>query len=359
MAKLTSPKISVTFAELGASAVTRGSKGTVAIIVRDAKEIKPFSISMASQTPDGLGMANQDYIRRAFTGYIDPPKKVIVYVAPERDEDEDLSAALAWMATQNFDYLAGPLDCTRNEAEAIASWIRSMRAAACVKYKAVLPNCAADNCAIVNFVGDGMTDGTTVWTTAEYCSRIAGLLAGTPMKIAATFAPLPELSDCRRLTKEEGDEAVGSGKLALCWDGRQVKLNRAVSSFVTTVDGMGDSFKKIKIVEAMDLISTDITATAEDGYIGKYANTYDNKLLLITAIRGYFQGLERDSLVQSRYTVDIDVEAQEQYLASMGVGTGSMSEQEIREADTGTHIFILIRCRLLDAIEDIDIRIMI
>lgn len=493
MAKLTAPNISVTFTELGISAIQRGDKGTVAIIVRDAVLMAPFAISMASQIPDILGVENQDYIRRAFTGYINPPKKVIVYVAPERaaapaephaaagvaaqswatelgdklasdlvsadvaigadgsvtgtlkyvtgwtefnsadeseqngyffplhlDEekyggksitvqrnggkaktakdldwvlrvpdndavwtvkcgseeivtlrftkaalgegavkntDENLSAALAYMATQDFDYLVGPSDCTAAETGAIASWIKSMRAASCVKYKAVLPNCAADNYAIVNFVAEDLTAGDVVYTTAEYCSRIAGLLAGTPMKIAATYAPLPELTDVKRLTREEQDEAVGAGKLILVWDGRKVKLSRAVNSFVTTTEGMLDSFKKIKIVEIMDLIRTDITATAEDGYIGKYANSYDNKLLLITAIRGYFQGLERDGLVQPGYTVDIDLEAQEQYLRGKGTDISEMRERQIREADTGSWVFLLIRCKILDAIEDIRISV--
>lgn len=356
MAKLTTPNISVTFTELGVSAITRGDKGTVAIIVRDAAEMAPFALSMASQTPGTLGVKNQEYIKRAFGGYIDPPKKVIVYVAPPED-DEDLADALAFMGTQDFDYLVGPADCAAAEAAAIAGWVKSMRTAYGVKYKAVLPNCAADHYAVVNFAGEDLADGDTVYTTAEYCSRIAGLLAGTPMKIAATYAPLSELSDVKRLSREEQDEAVGAGKLIAVWDGRKVKLSRAVNSFVTTVPGTGDSFKKIKLVEAMDLIRTDITAAAEDGYIGKYANTYDNKLLLITAIRSYFQGLERDGLVQSGYTVDIDAEAQEQYLADIGMDTGSMSEQEIREADTGTRVFIKIVCKLLDAIEDIGISV--
>lgn len=111
------------------------------------------------------------------------------------------------------------------------------------------------------------------------------------MKISATYAPLPELTDVDRLTRDELDAAVNAGKLALKWDGRKVKVARAVNSFVTTSQGMLDSFKKIKIVEIMDLIRTDITATAEDSYIGKYANTYDNKLLLVTAVPGLFHGL--------------------------------------------------------------------
>lgn len=350
MAKLTSPLVSVTFTELGISAITRGDKGTVALIVRDEAEMLPFAITQASQTPDALGKETQDYIKRTFLGYVNPPKKVIVYVM---GADSRLADALDYMAAQVFDYICGPADCTREEASDIASWVKSQRLNNGAKFKAVLPNHPADNFAIVNFTGDAMTDGVTVWATAEYCSRIAGLLAGTPMKIAATYAPLPELSDCARLTKEEADEAVGRGELSLRWDGRKVKLNRAVTSLVTTSQGMLDSFKKIKIVEIMDLIRTDITATAEDEYVGKYANTYDNKLLLITAIRGYFMGLEQSQLVQPGYTVDLDVDAIEQYLTSRGMNTGEMTEQQLREADTGSHVFIIVRCKILDAIEDI------
>lgn len=354
MAKLTSPQISVNFTELGISAITRGDKGTVALIVRDEAGGGWLTLTGSSQVPDTLGKKNQDYIKRTFAGYVTPPRKVIVYVM---GADGSLADALDCMAAQVFDYICGPADCTGDEAADIASWVKSQRLNNGAKYKAVLPNCPADNYAVVNFTGEAMTDGVTVWTTAEYCSRVAGLLAGTPMKISATYAPLPELSDCARLTKTEADEAVGSGELALRWDGRKVKLDRAVTSLVTTSQGMLDSFKKIKIVEVMDLIRTDITSTAEDEYVGKFANSYDNRLLLITAIRGYFMGLEQSGLVQAGYAVDLDTDAIEQYLVSRGVSTEEMSEQEIREADTGSHVFIKVRCKILDAIEDIIIEV--
>lgn len=358
MGNLGTPKINVTFTELGISAIQRGDKGVVAVIVRDAAEVAPVSLTQASQTPAELGAANQAYVKRTFTGYVNPPKKVIVYTAPE-EGDADLTGALDYMATQNFDYIVGPPDCSAAEAAAIASWVKSQRLNNGTKYKAVLPKQASDSYPIVNFTAAGMTDGATVYTTAEYCSRIAGLLAGTPMKIAATYAPLPELSDVTRLTREEQEAAIGRGELILVWDGRKVKVSRAVPSLVTTSEGMLDSFKKIKIVEIMDLIRTDIVATAEDDYIGKYANTYQNKLLLVTAIRGYFMGLEQDGLVQPGYTVEIDVDAQEQYLMSKGTDTSGMTAQEIREADTGTHVFLKVACKILDAIEDIDIDITI
>ena len=355
MANLNSPSVSVVFTELGITAINRGDKGVVAVILRDTASVDPVALTQASQIPSTLGADNQAYLQRAFLGYVNPPKKVIAYTTDA--EDANLTQALAYMATQDFDYLVGPADCSSSEAAAIATWVDSQRTNNGAKYKAVLPNQASDKYPIINFTASGMTDGTEEYTTAEYCSRIAGLLAWTPMKIAATYAPLPELTDVDRLTKEELDAAVNAGELALKWDGRQVKVDRAVNSFVTTSQGMLDSFKKIKIVEIMDLIRTDITATAEDSYIGKYANTYDNKLLLVTAIRGYFMGLEQDQLVQPGYTVDIDVSAQEQYLVARGVDTSEMTEQEIREADTGSHVFLLIRCKILDAIEDIDIQV--
>ena len=358
MANLTSPKISVTFTELGISAVNRGSKGVVAIIVRDAAEVEPVAITQATQIPAALGEANRAYIARAFTGYVDPPKKVLVYTAPV-EGDEDLADALGWLATEDFDYLAGPADCSEQEAAAIAAWIKSQRAMCGAKYKAVLPNCAADSYAVVNFGADKLYAGKETYTAAQYCARIAGLLAGTPMSISATYAPLPELTDVHRLTHDEQDEAIAAGKLIAIWDGRKVKLSRAVNSMTTTTAGMLDSFKKIKIVEIMDLIRTDITATAEDSYIGKYANTYDNKLLLIAAIRGYLMGLANDKLIGSDFTVEIDLDAQAAWLNSNGTDTAEMSDQEIKEAATGTQVFIRIKCTILDAVEDITIAVSI
>lgn len=362
MAKLTSPKITVTFTELGITAITRGDKGTVALILREDGITKPFAITQANQIPEGLGKENTDCIKRTFLGYVTPPKKVIVFpmasAAPAGEEPaRTLNDALDYMQGQVADYLCGPLDCTREEAGDIASWVKSQRLNEGSKIKAVLPELPADSYPIVNFCGTGMTDGTTVWSTAAYCSRIAGALAGTPMKISATYCPLPELTGCDHLSREDADKAVGDGKLVLRWDGRQVKLNRAVNSLITTSQGMLDSFKKIKLVEIMDLIRTDISQTCEDDYVGKFANSYDNKMLLVTAIRGYLMGLARDSLIKTGYTVELDTEAIAEFLVSKGTDIEGWDAQKLKEADTGSHVFILVRCKILDAIEDIEIRV--
>ena len=148
------------------------------------------------------------------------------------------------------------------------------------------------------------------------------------------------------------DTAVDAGKLIVWFDGEKVKTARGVNSLTTTTQDKGDSFKKIKIVEAMDMIATDIRTTAEDDYLGKYANTYDNKCLLISAIGNYFDQLKLDGVI-SAYTIGIDIEANRSYLKGKGIDVESMSDDEIKVADTGSFVFLKAAVKIFDAIEDI------
>ena len=57
--------------------------------------------------------------------------------------------------------------------------------------------------------------------------------------------------------------------------------------------------------------------------------------------------------------MSIDLQAQENYLKAKGIDTESMNEQDIKEANTGSKVFIAANISILDAIEDIDIQIAI
>lgn len=83
--------------------------------------------------------------------------------------------------------------------------------------------------------GDNTVTITRKTYTAEQGTpRIAGILAGTDVTISATYAPLKDFDDVERLDPEARNTAVGAGKLLGFWDGEKVKLDRAVTSFVTT-----------------------------------------------------------------------------------------------------------------------------
>jgi hypothetical protein len=366
------PSINISFIEKAITAIKRGERGVVMLLVKDtlaAPATNPVTVVLESDIPTGLSDTTKEQIKLAMIGYVNAPKKVLVYcmgIAADAETavvEAGYSAALEAIETIKFDYLAIPTVQTDGKGQDIATWIKSVRTNKKKKVKAVLPNVAADTEGVINYTieknvkTESVTgeDGTvttvdTNYTAEQYCSRIAGLIAGTPLTISATYAPLPELSDCTRLN--DIDTPVDDGEFILFYDGEKVKVVRAVNSFVTTIDGKGDSFKKIKIVEAMDMINDDITKTAQDSYLGKYANSYNNKCILMTAIGGYFKQLLKDGIISS-YAVDIDIEAQTIYLQSKGIDTSEMSEDDIRVADTGSKVFLKGNVKILDAIEDI------
>lgn len=162
-----------------------------------------------------------------------------------------------------WDYLVIP-EIADIDVQTIATWIKGMRTTKDKMVKAVLPNCAADFEGIVNFTNTQITTKAKTYTTAQYCSRIAGMIAGTPMTISCTFAPLPEVIDCDKYTKDQMDTKVGNGELFVMFDGSKYKIARGVNSFITTIQGKGDEFKKIKLVDLMDMIHDDIKNTAND-----------------------------------------------------------------------------------------------
>lgn len=352
------PSIDIAFKEEGVTATQRGERGIVALILKDTAILDEnvFEITTTTDIPTQLDDFNKEQIELALIGYVTPPRKVIVYVLP--NDSTDYVEAQEYLESIRWDYVAVP-EIDPTETNSFASWIKSLRDTKNKRVKAVLPNIPADHEGIINFDDDPVT-ADREYTTAEYCSRIAGLIAGTPLTIASTFAPLPEVIDCRKRTIDELDQEISNGKLVLYNDGEKVKVARGVNSLVTTTEGKLESFKKIKIVEAMDLIHDDIKKVAEDSYLGKYANSYDNKCLLIMAILGYLEGLELDGILDTgKSEVSIDLDKQANYLKSTGVDVDSMSELEIKNANTKDKVFLQASIKILDAIEEITLDITI
>ena len=379
MATLTSPSMTVAFIEKAASAITRGGRGIVMLVLRDASITTTpdkRTIRDVSEVPTTYSAANQKYIKDALKGYTTSPLKVLVYTMPVKasgdtaeDEAEKYTAMFAYLETAKFQWLAIPTVDTDEKTSDVVSWVKSQRNNNANMVKAVLPDAnSADTEGIINWAVSLYTvsDSTrTEVTPEEACPRIAGLLAGTGSTISATYAPLKDFDDVERLTKDERNTAIAAGKLIAFWDGEKVKLDRAITSLTTTTDTKGDSFKKIKLVEDMDMIKTDIQKTIEDEYIGKYANSYDNKCLLITAINGYFMQLANDGIIEAG-TCEIDIDDQRAYLISKGkkvvidgeeIDPNDLTDDQVKVANTDSHVFLKSNVTLLDAIEDVSIKI--
>ena len=446
------PSITVTFAELAATAIQRGERGIIAMILKSdtASSQGAFSFTKATEIPATFDSTCAAQIKLAFIGYQNPPKKVLGFVLKATDytstpatlaecdnpvsegwyelsgedyvlsadtiaksgvlyyeEDEqsetgysqvndvnyasnpktsgwyelvggvwtasndtypvtgktyytksagtsnvtDYTAAYDYLSGVKFQYLVVPTVATDGQTSGVVSFVKEQRGEGNL-IKAILPNTAADHEGIINVTTPAWIEGETVYTAEQYCSRVAGIIAGTPLTMSATYAPVTELTDCTHLTKSEADAAAEAGQFIAMWDGEKVKMGRAITSLVTTSATKNTQYQKIKIVDAMDMISTDVRKTCEDSYIGKYPNTYSNKLSLIAAISGYFDGLVLDTVI-SGYTIGIDIDANKLYLQGRGVDTSEMTDQELKTANTGSSVFLVATISMVDAIEDI------
>jgi hypothetical protein len=351
------PNINIEFKSTGITAIKRGERGIVALVMKDATNNGFKEILTVADIPATLSDSNKDAIKFALIGGVKPPSKVVIYVQPTASAD--YTEAQAYLETVKWDYLA-VVDIAAEDVADIATWIKGIRENLNKKVKAVLPDSAGDNEGIINFTTDTIEVGEIPYSNVEYCPRIAGLLAGTPLNMSATFQVLPEVTDVSpRLTKAQLDTAIDAGKFEIFHDGEKVKVARAVNSLQTTTQDKGDSFKKIKVVDILDLIYGDIKKTAEGNYIGKFSNSYDNKCLLITAINGYFEQLIADGLLDNKAinSVAIDEVTQENYLQDKGIDISTMTAQQIKEANTDDQVFLAAQIKPLDAIEDISLGI--
>lgn len=342
------PQILINFKNNGATAIKRSSRGVVALIVKDSTSTKNTFVcnKLTDAESSEFTAANYDYIKLAFAAA--PAKVIVERVAADA---ADYNEALKRLENKYFNYLAVP-GIEAGKVADIMSFIKTARDNKKKTFKAVLPNAVGDHEGIINFATEGIVVGDKTYSASDYTARIAGLLAALPLSMSATYVTLPEV-DSVTDTPNPGD-AIDQGKLILLNDGEKVKLGRAVNSLATTGSKSAE-FKKIKIVEAMDLIRDDIRSTFEEGYIGKVINNYDNKSLFVAAVNAYFKELARIDVLDSSYDnkVKIDQVATTIYLQGKGVDVESMKEEEIKKANTGSQVFVCGDVRLVDAMEDL------
>lgn len=347
------PEILINFKTQGATAIERSARGIVALILKDdtgsfdTKVYKSIDkIDAADWTAD-----NKDYIEKAFMG---TPSQVIV----ERiaTTDADYSKGLERLKNKKWNYLAIP-GIEDAQVASIISWIKTERDTNKKTYKAVLPKAAADHEGIINFTTEDIKGNDKTYSASQYTGRIAGVLAGLPFTNSATYYELSEVESITESTDPDGD--IDGGKLILINDGTKIKVGRGVNSLTTTNEAKGEEFQKIKIVDSVDLVRDDIRNTFDGSYVGKITNSYDHKVLFLSAVNAYFEQLERLEVLDNAYDNKalIDVEAQRTYLLSKGVDVDSLKPQEIKEYNTGSKVFATAKVKFLDAMEDLNMEI--
>lgn len=119
------------------------------------------------------------------------------------------------------------------------------------------------------------------------------------------------------------------------------------------------------MTSAVDLIRYYAVTTIEDEYQGKCSNSYDNKCILLTALRTYLQSLEDGSvLLRDSSGAEMDAAAIRTFLISQASTAGDLQEaerikaltdSEVIKEDTGSYVFIRLYGYVLDAMEDFSV----
>ena len=354
------PTLKIAFEKAAQTVVSRSKKGIVAVMVRDEEAQGVYTMSSTLFIPPELGEANKAHIRTAFEGSDRgaPSQVVLAVIAPGTDTTDALEAGLKLLESYSIDYLAGPPDVTAEELELLNTWVLGQRELyRTVKLVRPFLTTGSDEMGIIELDETGLADKNGPVTAASFCARLAGILAGIPMRMSATNVPLPELTAVTSRTLLEQQEAINNGKLIFVHDGLQAKIARAVNSMTTIPQKGKADWSKIKIVEGMDLIRYYLRNTIDQNYVGQHENVYDKKQILITAIQNFFYYLESAGVLNPGESVaEVDYDRQLEWINAQGVSTTDMSRQEVLEYQTDSWVFIHCSGRIVDAMEDFDIR---
>ena len=344
------PQILIRFKTAGGTAIRRSARGQVVVLITgNAPATAGFS-RLEQVSREAVGEYGYKLLQLCFLGN---PAKVhlVTYVKGTEQSTLEGCTPLAeggWLCAPQMD------------AGVLAAFVKDKREQG-RPMRAVLTTEDSPDCAgVVNFTtGDiwvRLEEQVQQVSTADYCARIAGILAGLSLRESATYYNVGEVTGFTPSADPEGD--IGKGRLILDQGSDGVRLSRAVTSLVTLKNGGEAAFQKIKITEGVDLIRADIRSAFESEYVGKVLNDYDSKLLLVTAINSYFAGLEGSVLdTGHKSQASVDFEAQKAWLESRGVNTETMTDTAILSANTGSQVFLRANVRFADAMEDLTFEI--
>lgn len=351
--------VKITFEADPNTSITQLDTGTVALLLQDnVSYVGNYTITNVNQIPTTLAKENQEYIRLALLG---GPQKVIAVVQEGTATAVDIDTTkFGILETLTFDYLAIPgIDST--DATAVATWAESVNANPIHRFSVILPNTAADDVHVINYAQTSTTIGGKSYTTTQATPWVAGHIAATIPAQSMTMHGT-DADTCSAMTIAEIDAAGEDGELVMFDDGTTVRFANDANSLTTIGDKQDDTYQDIRCVAIMDLFYNSAKIQILEKYIGKYPNSYQNKLLLVSEIYSLLKDFENSGLCEQGDTdCNIDVEAQTAYLREVGYktkdgrGVDDMTKDEILRANTKKKVFIKCRMKPLGAIESVEI----
>ncbi|ASN68289.1 putative tail sheath protein [uncultured Caudovirales phage] len=160
---------------------------------------------------------------------------------------------------------------------------------------------------IVNIGTKGVYEGIK-YTPAETACYIAALAIGKGLKESVCNERTIFEDVEPRLSKEEIEIALASGTLVLVQDDNDVIVVDDVNTLKKYNEEQNDTWGYIRGIKFMNAVDGD-TALKRKEFIGKIPNNKTGQLVVICALKQYFEVLEKEGVIED-FSVEVDTELQ-------------------------------------------------
>ena len=347
-------KLIFTLKALSTDINVRSTHGTLIMILDDPTLSGKYVYKKFKKVTDEWSEENKGYIKKAFADY--GVKKVMVFSG---HDEAGISGSLESTLTllnrvYENGWLVAPQITTEADKKKICDFIKTQRRDEDYPLKGVVYNYEADSEAIVNFTGTDL--GVEGLTGDKYCVDVASYLCTLGSNEGITNHVAKNVKSCD--VKNDNDECVSKGQLFLYDDGTDIVFSRGVNSLTTIPNDQSEYLTKIRVVEVIDMIKSDLRESFKRNYLGRYGNSYKNRKTLVNAVNSYLSSVAKQGyLSNDRDSIcELDVEATRNYLETVRmIDCDDMKDDEILKQPIDTHVFLKITLYVMDVVEDCQI----
>ncbi|WP_315074072.1 phage tail sheath C-terminal domain-containing protein [uncultured Clostridium sp.] len=331
---------------------TRAAHGVLFLVLDDSTVSQGlYRYAKLKKVIEKYDNDNKAIISTAFADY--GIKNLIVAVGHnENGISGSLDTILSLLNKVNENgWLSVPQITTDEDKKKVADFVKAQRKDEDYPIKAVLYNYESDDDGIVNFTAADLGEIASNVYTAQVAAQLCTL--GANESITNHIAK--NTTNCD--VKADNDDCVSKGQLFLYNNGKNIIYSRGVNSLQTISEDQAESLTKIRIVEVIDLVKSDMREIFEQSYLGKFGNSYKNRKTLINTLNSYLKTLSTDGYLSNDEIsfAELDVEASKKYLEGQGINTDDMKDEEVLSQKFGSYVFTKVTLYCMDTIEDINI----
>lgn len=352
------PTIEITFKELANTLVARSERGIGVLLLQDGsgqglgwrlyQSQRELVADKGLYTPE-----NYQYVNDALA--FSPARLYVLRLgaADEGAQPPDIPAALRQVENLTK---TGWVTLVGEAADYVllSDWVKEQRLLGRT-YKGITWGQAPDSRGLVDLGIQTVTfrDGRGEQPGKAYLPSLLGLLAACNIKRGSTNFICENLLSVQEPADIPG--TLDAGKLVLVNDYDTVRVGLGINSLTTLTGGNTQDMKYIDIVETMDLIADDIREAFKETYQGAYKNSLDNQMLFISAVNTYFEGLERNGVLDNLYqnSCQVDVQAQREAWARIKPEAEAWDDATVRNTTYKRDVFLAGDIKILGAMESL------